>query len=85
MSQITLNFAEQLREMAQGKATIDISQFAFVGLEEVERAYGDRWPAIKARVFDVAHTYLSKRLSASDVLIKGGGGFIVVSGSGGGA
>lgn len=81
----TSSFADRLREIAKGSATIDISQFAFVALDEIERAYGDRWPAQKARVFEIAHDYLSKRLSPADVLIKGGGGFIIVSGSGRGA
>jgi len=74
-------FAERLRAMAQGSATIDIAQFQFVGLNEVELAYGDRWPEQKVRVFDIAHEYLAKRLGPADVLLKGGGGFIIVSGS----
>lgn len=82
MSDTGTGFAERLREMAQGSGLIDIAQFAFVGLDEVERAYGDRWPAQKSRVLDVAHTYLSKRLGPADVLIKGGGGFIVLTRSG---
>ena len=43
------------------------------------KAYGDRWPSQKARIFDIAHTYLTKRLDPADLLIKGAGGFVIAS------
>ena len=72
------SLANRLRGMARGRSNIDVAQFQLVDLNCVERAYGDRWPAEKERVLDVAWAFLQKRVSESDVLIKGGSGFLLV-------
>ena len=75
------NLAARLRGAAQGRDTIDVAQFQFVALDDIARAYGERWAAEKDRVLNVAFSFLQKRVQSSDVLIKGGGGFLLVFGS----
>lgn len=77
----TENIAERLRMLVRGRTTIDVAQFQFIGLEEIQRAYGDKWPDQKARIQDIAHGYIAKRIDPSDVLIRGADGFLLVSGS----
>jgi hypothetical protein len=68
----------RLRTMAQGRETLDVAQLHFVGLNEIEQAYGDRWPEQKAKIQDAAETFLRRRIDGGDVLIRGDGGFLVV-------
>jgi hypothetical protein len=75
------NVVERLRTLVRGRTTIDVAQFQFIGLEEIQRAYGDKWPEQKARIHDIAHGYIAKRIEPNDVLIRGADGFLLVSGS----
>lgn len=75
------SMAERLREIAKAQPNIDVTQFQFIGLDEVQQVYGDKWPVQKARIKSIAHQFLSKRLDPADVIIPGGDGFVVVFGS----
>jgi hypothetical protein len=72
------DLASRLRSAAQGRDTIDVAQFQFVGLSEIQQAYGERWPEQKARIQDAAEGFLRKRVSDADILIRVEGGFVVV-------
>jgi hypothetical protein len=71
----------RLRKAAQGRNTIDVAQFQFVGLNDIQQAYGERWPEQKARIQDTAEGFLRRRIGESDILIRGDGGFVVVLGA----
>ncbi|HEV7690151.1 MAG TPA: hypothetical protein VGO52_04990 [Hyphomonadaceae bacterium] len=71
----------RLRTMAQGRSTIDVAQLHFVELNDIKQAYGDRWPDQKSRIQDTAEAFLQRRISGSDLLIRGDSGFLVVLGS----
>lgn len=75
----------RLRAMAQERETLDIAQLQFVGLGEIQQAYGARWPEQKAKIQDAAETFLRKRIDGSDLLVRGDGGFIVLLGASVGA
>jgi hypothetical protein len=75
------NLASRLRTMAKGRDTLDVARFQFIDLEDVRDAYGERWPAQKARIEDVAEGFLRRRINPEDMLITAGGGFLVVFGS----
>jgi hypothetical protein len=64
--------------MTRGRETIDVAQLRFVGLSDVQQAYGDRWPPQRARIQDAAEAFLQHRLGASDFVIRGDNGFLVV-------
>jgi hypothetical protein len=66
--------------MARGRETIDVAQLHFVGLDEIEKAYGDRWTDQKARIQDSAESFLRRRIGENDLLIRGEGGFLVLLG-----
>lgn len=71
----------RLRGLAKSRETIDVAQLHFVGLDKIESAYGARWPENKARIQDAAESFLRKRIGATDLLVRGDGGFLVVLGA----
>jgi hypothetical protein len=71
----------RLRMMAQDRETLDVAQFQFIGLEEIQSAYGDRWPANRARIFSIAESFLKRRVDGGDLLISANNGFLVVFGA----
>ena len=72
------DLAARLRLMAQDRETLDVAQFQFIGLEEIQNAYGDRWPANRARIFSIAESFLKRRVDGCDLLISANNGFLVV-------
>jgi hypothetical protein len=76
-----LNLAERIRRLANGRTTIDVAQFQFIGLNEIRDRYGPRWTDKRDRVQRVARHFIAKRIAPEDVLIPGADGFLVVFGS----
>jgi hypothetical protein len=76
-----LNLAERIRRLANGRTTIDVAQFQFIGLDEIKGRYAERWPEKRERVTLVAADFISRRIAPEDVLIPGADGFLVVFGS----
>lgn len=75
------DFVDRIRQLATNGQTIDVAQFQFIGLEAVKAAYGDRWPAERERVSEVARAFVRKRVRDEDVLIPCESGFVVVFGA----
>jgi hypothetical protein len=76
-----LNLAERIRRLANGRTTIDVAQFQFIGLTEIRARYGPRWNDKRERVQSVARNFIVRRIAPEDVLIPGADGFLVVFGS----
>jgi hypothetical protein len=76
-----LNLAERIRRLANGRNTIDVARFQFIGLHEVRGRYGVRWNEKRDRVQQVARHFISQRISPDDVLIPAADGFLLVFGS----
>lgn len=75
-----LNLAERIRRLANGRNTIDVAQFQFIGLDEIRARYGARWGDKRDRVAQVARQFIAKRIAAEDVLIAGADGFLLIFG-----
>lgn len=76
-----LNLAERIRRLANGRTTLDVAQFQFVGIADIRARYGERWPAKRERVAQVARHFISRRIAPDDVLVAGADGFLLVFGS----
>ena len=76
-----LNLAERIRRLANGRNTLDVAQFQFVGIADIRRRYGARWPEKRDRVSQVASHFISRRIAPDDVLIAGADGYLLVFGS----
>jgi hypothetical protein len=72
--------ASRLRKLTHGKETIDVAQLQFVGLADVQKAFGERWPEQRARIQDTAEAFLRKRIGNADILVRGDTGFLLVLG-----
>lgn len=79
-----LNLAERIRHLANGRNTIDVAQFQFIGLEQIRARYGARWSEKRDSVGQIARQFISRRIASEHVLIGGAGGFLLVFGSCGG-
>ena len=76
-----LNLADRIRRLANGRNTIDVAQFQFIGLAEIRERYGAQWPGKRERVFQVARNFIAKRIAPEDVMIPAAEGFLVVFGA----
>lgn len=72
--------ADRLRDIARARSDLDVARVQFIGLEEVRRACQANWPEKREKIRDLASKFLAKRLDASDVLIPGAEGFVIVFG-----
>lgn len=79
-----LNLAERIRRLANGRSTLDVAQFQFIGITEIRQRYGARWAEKRDRVAQVAGHFITRRIAPDDVLIAGADGFLLVFGSCGG-
>lgn len=71
----------KLQNLAADRTQLDVAQFQFIGLEEVQKAYGARWPQKKAAIRDAAADFLRNRIDQQDVLVAGAEGFVIVFGA----
>jgi hypothetical protein len=74
------NLATRLRALAQGRDTLDVAQFQFVGLDEIRVVYGPRWPENQERILGTAEGFLRRRTDSQDLLIRVDGGFLLIFG-----
>ena len=75
------NLAERIRRLANGRNTIDVAQFQFIGLEAIRARYAERWNEKRDRVAQIARQFISRRIAVEDVLISGADGFLLVFGT----
>lgn len=76
-----LNLAERIRRLANGRNTLDVAQFQFIGMAKIRERYGVRWADKRERVGQVANDFISRRIAEDDVLIPGADGYLLVFGS----
>jgi hypothetical protein len=70
----------RLRSAVGGRETVDVAQLQFVGMENIARAYGERWDASRTRIQDAAESFLQNRIGDRDLLVRGEEGFLIVLG-----
>ncbi|RYG30423.1 MAG: hypothetical protein EON93_14860 [Burkholderiales bacterium] len=76
-----LNLAERIRRLANGRNTLDVAQFQFIGLDEIRAGYAGRWTEKREHVFRVATQFITRRISPQDVLIPSDEGFLLIFGA----
>lgn len=76
----SLNVAERIRRLANGRNTLDVAQFQFIDIGGIRIRYGERWKEKRERVARAAHYFISRRIAPGDVLIAGADGFLLVFG-----
>jgi hypothetical protein len=76
-----LNLAERIRRLANGRNTIDVAQFQFIGLKDISAKYGERWQERREKVQEIARDFIAKRIAPEDVMIAGADGFLLVFGA----
>lgn len=69
---------ERVRQAVQAHTKLDVANFQYIGLDDIRRAYGEKWPERKKKIFSTSEAFLSKRLTDSDILIPGDRGFVVI-------
>lgn len=77
--------AERLKQAVRDTRHIETAQIQIIGLDDVKRRAGSRWPELAARVRDVSHDFIGQRLGPHDLVFPAGDGFLVVYGEPDGA
>ncbi|MDP3739495.1 MAG: hypothetical protein Q8R02_19060 [Hyphomonadaceae bacterium] len=67
--------AERLRRIVRNRTELDVAQFRFVGLTNVEKTLG---LPTKSWTWDAVKSFLQTRLQRDDMLVRGEGGLLVV-------
>lgn len=57
---------------------VDISQYQFINLENVEAAAGSMWPSVQNRVFVATRSIIERHISEDDLIIQCASGFLVI-------
>ncbi|MGZ3273797.1 MAG: hypothetical protein ACXU82_04015 [Caulobacteraceae bacterium] len=70
--------AERLKQAVRDTRHIETAQIQIVGLEDVKRRAGPRWPELAARVRNVSHDFIGQRTGPHDLVFPAGDGFLVV-------
>lgn len=75
------NLAERIRRLANGRNTLDVAQFQFIGLDAIRVGYAQRWSEKRDHVFHIARQFITKRVAPEDVLISSAEGFLLIFGA----
>ena len=70
--------AARLKQAVHETRHIETAQIQIVGLDEVKRRAGARWPELATRVRETSLDFIKKRAGAHDLVIAAGDGFLVV-------
>lgn len=74
--------AAKLREAARKECSIDAAQVRIMGIEALRLRAGAQWPHIRDRIRAKAQLFLERRVSADDIVIPCGEGFLIVFATG---
>ncbi len=69
---------EKIKTLASETGQIDLHSFHFISLDLVARVTGKSWPGLRDKVFDTSESFLEKRLSPDDLIIRLNDGFLLV-------
>jgi hypothetical protein len=75
------SLGSRLREIAQQRTELDVTQLQIINIGEIRSAFGEKWSEARARVYETSVGFLKRRIAADDLLIPCGNGFIVIFGS----
>jgi len=70
----------KLREALVGREAVEMGQFKWVNLDMVRREAGANWDRLRARIYDASASFIEKRLTEPDVLMRCQGGFMIIFG-----
>ena len=73
-----MQLALQLRAISRDDGSIDAAQVRVIGLDEIRVAAGDKWPRMREHVRTGSHQILSRFVTAEDVVVPAGDGFLVI-------
>lgn len=66
------------RKALAGADDASASQFKFLNLDELAERYAERWPKVKARIFETCHSFIAKRIGPRDLMMPAANGFLVL-------
>jgi hypothetical protein len=72
------DLAANIRKLANGRTTLDVAQFQFVGFADIRLRYGATWDEKRERVHTIARHFIAKRIRMDDLMIPGADGYLIV-------
>ncbi|MCC5997297.1 MAG: hypothetical protein JJU18_13115 [Oceanicaulis sp.] len=73
---------ETYRASVRGRDPLEATQIEFINLDPLRERYGDRWPKVRARIFDVCEAFVNRRIAPGDLALRADSGFLVLPGPG---
>lgn len=73
-----VEIAMRLRAISHDDGSIDAAQVKVIGLDDIRKAAGARWPRMREQVCAGSLAILSKHTGPKDVVIPAGDGFLIV-------
>lgn len=68
------------RHSIKGAAHLETTQLQLINLELFKARYQERWPKVRARIFDTCEQFITRRMGPDDVVLRANNGFIVLPG-----
>jgi hypothetical protein len=72
--------SSRLRQLLSAGSSLDAAQLHLIDFDNLSRAFGPRWPDVKARIREISFDLLSRRVAPEDLIIPCTDGFLVLFG-----
>ncbi len=69
---------EKIRSLVSDDGLVDVACLQFINLKKIKQAVGKSWPTMRSDIFRVGETFLEKRISNDDIIIRSSDGFLVI-------
>jgi len=68
------------RASVKGRDPLETTQIEFINLGPLRERYGERWPRVRERIFDVCQAFIERRIGRGDLVMRAATGFMVLPG-----
>lgn len=68
------------RASVKGRDPLETTRIEFINLDPLRERYGDRWPKVRERIFDVCQAFIQRRIGPGDMVMRAATGFMVLPG-----
>ena len=68
------------RASVKGRDPLETTRIEFINLDPLRERYGERWPKVRERIFDVCQAFIQRRIGPGDMVMRAATGFMVLPG-----
>lgn len=68
------------RASVKGCDPLETTRIEFINLDPLRDPYGERWPKVRERIFDVCQAFIERRIGPGDLVKRAATGFMALPG-----